>query len=76
MDGREKGLLLVDCSRDAEVVASLRVGYSRKDMTSFPLTKLLCVAGVTRRCHASFLTDIFHSLVFPCHRSIIAPERR
>jgi hypothetical protein len=40
MDGRKKGLLLVDGSRDAEVVASLRVGYSRKDMTSFPLTKL------------------------------------
>jgi hypothetical protein len=38
MDGRKKGLLLlVDGSRDAEVVASLRVGsHSRKDMTSSP----------------------------------------
>jgi hypothetical protein len=25
------------------------VAISRKDMTSFPLTKLLCVAGVTAR---------------------------
>jgi hypothetical protein len=75
---KEERVVVGRCgSRDAEVVASLRVGsHSRKDMTSFPLTKLPLRCWSNQALSCLFLDRHIRLPGFSCHRSIIAPEQR